>query len=255
MPPLEFPVNLIVPCYNEAKRLDVASFRAYLGQPSDVRILFVDDGSRDETMAVLQQVIAGFEQRAAILHSAKNVGKGEAVRLGILTALTTFQPRVVGFWDADLATPLSSVASLLSVLADQPQIEMVFGARVKLLGRHVHRRAARHYLGRVFATLVSNMLGLSIYDSQCGAKLFRVTADTTAIFTQPFISKWVFDVEILARYLTIHGQEHGQAPRRLEHIIYEYPLESWADVAGSKVKPADLVTAVFDMARIRGKYL
>jgi glycosyltransferase involved in cell wall biosynthesis len=202
-------------------------------------------------MAVLQQVVAGFEQRASILHFPKNAGKGEAVRRGILSALSTFHPQVVGFWDADLATPLASVGSLLSVLIDQPHIEMVFGARVKLLGRHVHRRAVRHYLGRVFATLASNMLGLSIYDSQCGAKLFRVTAGTEAIFTEPFISKWVFDVEVLARYLTIHGKD----AHHLEHIIYEYPLETWADVAGSKVQPGDFFTALLDMARIHRKYL
>jgi dolichyl-phosphate beta-glucosyltransferase len=255
MPPSEFPVSLIVPCYNEAKRLDVAGFRAFLGQDSGVRILFVDDGSRDSTMAVLQNAIAGFEHRASILHCARNGGKGEAVRLGILNALSTFDPQVVGFWDADLATPLASVAALLTVLTEQPQIEMVFGARIKLLGRHVHRRAVRHYLGRVFATVVSTMMGLSIYDSQCGAKLFRVTSDTRAIFAEPFISKWVFDVEILARYLTIHCQAHGKDPRRLEHIIYEYPLETWADVAGSKVRPKDFFTALVDMARIRGKYL
>jgi dolichyl-phosphate beta-glucosyltransferase len=251
MPPSEFPVSLIIPCYNEAKRLDAASFRAFLAQPSDVRILFVDDGSTDATMAVLQQIITGFEQRAGVMHCPKNGGKGEAVRQGILSALSTFHPQAVGFWDADLATPLASVASLLSVLKDQPHIEMVFGARVKLLGRHVDRRAIRHYLGRVFATFVSNMLGLSIYDSQCGAKLFRVTAGTEAIFAEPFISKWVFDVEILARYLAIHGKD----PHYLEHIIYEYPLEAWADVAGSKVQPKDFFTALIDMARIRRKYL
>jgi dolichyl-phosphate beta-glucosyltransferase len=254
MPPSEFPVSLIVPCYNEAKRLDVASFRAFLGQPSDVRILFVDDGSRDTTMSVLQQVITGFEHRADILRCERNGGKGEAVRLGIVKALSTFHPEVAGFWDADLATPLASVSALLGVLTEQPQIEMVFGARIKLLGRHVHRRAVRHYLGRVFATVVSTMMGLSIYDSQCGAKLFRVTADTEAIFAEPFISKWVFDVEILARYLTIHCQAHGKDPRRLEHIIYEYPLETWEDVAGSKVRPKDFFTALLDIARIRAKY-
>jgi glycosyltransferase involved in cell wall biosynthesis len=247
----EFPISLIVPCYNEANRLDAASFRAFLAQPAGVRLLFVDDGSHDATLSVLEQVIAGFEQRAGILHCAKNSGKGEAVRLGILHALAHFHPQIVGFWDADLATPLTSVGALLQVLADQPQIEMVFGARVKLLGRHVHRQAIRHYLGRVFATFVSNMLGLSIYDSQCGAKLFRVTADTEAVFSQPFISKWIFDVEILARYLTIHGKQPG----RLEHLIYEYPLERWTDVAGSKVRATDFAAALLDMARIHAKYL
>jgi glycosyltransferase involved in cell wall biosynthesis len=239
-----------VPCYNEAHRLDVASFRSFLAEGNGVRILFVDDGSRDRTVPVLEDVRAGFEDSATILCCPKNGGKAAAVRAGILHALDRFSPAFVGFWDADLATPLAALGRFAETFAQHPGIEMVFGARVQLLGRQIERRAARHYAGRVFASVVSALLRMKIYDTQCGAKLFRVTGETRRIFADPFLSKWVFDVEILARYQALLGR----TPEQLQDVIYEYPLEKWTDVAGSKVRARDFAAAFADILRIYRKY-
>ncbi len=246
-----FRVSLIVPCYNEALRLDVHRFRDFLATAADVRILFVDDGSRDSTAQVLETICHGYGDRAAILKNPRNKGKAEAVRLGILHALDRCRQEVIGYWDADLATPLDTVFRFLNVMDSQPGIQMVFGSRVKLLGRYIERRQARHYLGRIFATVVSTMLRLPIYDTQCGAKIFRVTSRTREIYTEPFLSKWVFDVEILARYLRFYQLDTKQ----LEQVIYEYPLETWIDVAGSKVRPRDFFAAFIDILKIKRKYL
>lgn len=242
---------LVVPCYNEESRLDVESFRTFLDGGFCGRILFVDDGSRDSTLKVLQGLERGLEGRVTIVSYKPNRGKAEAVRLGILHALDSFQPDIVGFWDADLATPLDTAHRFLAIFDEFPAVEMVFGARVKLLGRDVRRRAVRHYLGRIFATAVSSMLHLPIYDTQCGAKLFRVAGHTRQIFAEPFLSRWVFDVEIIARYLRLHNLDRNQ----MERMIYEYPLETWVDIAGSKVRPSDFLTAFLDIVRIRQKYL
>jgi glycosyltransferase involved in cell wall biosynthesis len=242
---------LIVPCYNEAHRLDVQSFRRFLCENTCTRVLFVDDGSSDNTLQVLEEVCRGFGDHAQVLRADRNGGKGEAVRIGFNYALAHFDQPVVGFWDADLATPLWCVNHLLRVLERDPSIEMVFGARVNLLGRHVERRAVRHYLGRIFATAVSTVLHMPIYDTQCGAKLFRVTPQLKQVFAEPFLSKWVFDVEILARLLALRGND----PKLLQPAIYEYPLEAWVDKAGSKVSAADFFVAFWDIVRIRQKYL
>lgn len=244
------PVALVVPCHNEARRLDTAAFRRFFTANHDTRIVFVDDGSSDATRAVLQQLCAESEARAGLLALDKNQGKAEAVRLGLNYALAQLQPHFVGYWDADLATPLDTLERFQRLLEDRTELEMVFGSRVKLLGRHVERRALRHYLGRVFATAVSVMLKMPIYDTQCGAKLFRVTPELQQVFATPFLSRWVFDVEILARFLQIDGGD----TKRLEQSIYEYPLEAWVDVAGSKVRPGDFLVAFVDIARIRLKY-
>lgn len=244
-------VCLVIPCYNEAARLNLHAFRAFLATTSGTRLLFVDDGSSDATHTVLEQLCQGYEHRTEILRHKQNHGKAEAVRRGIIHAVDTYEAQSVGFWDADLATPLDTVGSFVWILAELGGIEMVFGSRVKLLGRHVERRAVRHYLGRVFATVVSVMLRLPIYDTQCGAKLFRVTPELREVFSQPFISKWIFDVEILARYLQLYNGD----TKRLEQAIYEYPLKTWVDVAGSKVRGKDFFTALVDIARIKLRYL
>ncbi len=243
-------VALIVPCHNEAQRLNTASFREFFANNSAIRTLFVDDGSEDGTARLLEQLCEGYDARAAVLRLEKNYGKAEAVRRGVNHALETWSPAIAGYWDADLATPLDPVSRFQRLLEDQSELEMVFGSRVKLLGRHVERRATRHYLGRVFATAVSVMLKMPIYDTQCGAKLFRVTPELRRVFAEPFLSRWVFDVEILARYL----QAYRHDARRLETRIYEYPLETWVDVAGSKVRARDFIVALLDIARIRLKY-
>ena len=244
-------IAVVVPCYNEAARLDVRQFQEYLAQDQRVCLIFVDDGSRDNTFEVLQRLAADGNGQAEVIRAGQNRGKAEAVRLGVNHAMLDKQIQVIGYWDADLATPLDAIDQFLAVLEERPSVEMVFGSRVKLLGRHVERLAARHYLGRVFATAVSIMLKLAIYDTQCGAKLFRVSPNTRDVFAAPFLSKWIFDVEILARYLNLYGRDTKQ----LENAIFEFPLHKWTDIAGSKVRPHHFTQAALDLMRIRARYL
>src|SRR5436309_1538575 len=144
--------------------------------------------------------------RYAVLDLSRNGGKAEAVRRGVVSALER-PPDFVGFWDADLATPLSELPSFVDVLARNKETQMVFGARVRLLGRDISRRPSRHYVGRVGATLISSTLGLPVYDTQCGAKLFRASDMFRDLFAAPFVSRWIFDVEIIARLVQRIGRD------------------------------------------------
>ncbi len=241
---------IVVPCYNESARLRVTEFENFLD--SDQRnsvLIFVDDGSRDQTMAVLERIRRGREERVVILQQAVNRGKAEAVRYGMNYAFDQHLP-FAGFWDADLATPLTAITPFVDLLTSHPELDMIFGSRVRLLGRHVERHASRHYVGRAFATAASLVLKLPIYDTQCGAKLFRCTPQMRMVFAKPFLSRWIFDVEIIARYISVM-----KSPNEAARCIYEFPLETWTDVKGSKLRPRDFARAAYDLFRIRRNYV
>jgi dolichyl-phosphate beta-glucosyltransferase len=241
---------VVVPCYNEEQRLNIQAFSRFCERDLPIRLLFVNDGSRDNTLLVLEQLRLLYPEHVSVLNKQPNGGKAEAVRVGMLHAIG-MGAAFTGFWDADLATPLEQVPELLEKLENRPEMQMVFGARVRLLGRNIRRQAVRHYLGRVFATVASTVLHLPIYDTQCGAKLFRVTPDLERILGEPFRSRWIFDVEILARFIALH---QGRAAE-VEHSIYEFPLPVWTDVAGSKVKSSDFVRALGELLDIYRAYL
>ena len=133
------------------------------------------------------------------------------------------------------------------MLRDRPETDIVLGARVKLLGRDIRRRPLRHYFGRAFATVVALVLSVDVYDSQCGAKLFRATETVRELFSSPFLSRWIFDVEILARFMRLKQMEGSTRP---EEFLYELPLPAWRDVGGSKLGAKDVIIALFDLARI-----
>jgi dolichyl-phosphate beta-glucosyltransferase len=164
----------------------------------------------------------------------------------VLHALAS-RPRMVGYWDADLATPLSVIPQFVEILATRPEVRVVLGSRVRLLGRTIHRRLSRHLLGRAFATAASLVLDLPVYDTQCGAKLFRATADVAAAFAEPLRSRWVFDVELLARLLRTWRSSGEPWP---ESALYEQPLPRWEDVAGSKLRLWDFPKSAWELASI-----
>jgi dolichyl-phosphate beta-glucosyltransferase len=237
---------LVVPCYNEAGRLDPEAFLHFLATHTGVRLVMVDDGSVDGTGEVLERIRAAVPAAVTALRQSPNRGKAEAVRAGMLAALDG-HPAVVGFFDADLSTPLAAVDDFLAVLRTRPQIEFVLGSRVLLMGRDVKRKAARHYLGRVFATAVSLALDLPVYDTQCGAKMLRVNPATATLFDAPFRSRWIFDVELIARYLRL-PVDPGQPARR--NRLYELVLPAWHDKPGSKLRWYDFARAMVDLGYI-----
>jgi glycosyltransferase involved in cell wall biosynthesis len=199
---------------------------------------------------LLDDLCRSDRERFAIRNLPKNGGKAEAVRQGLLQAFEA-NPDYVGYWDADLSTPLDAILAFCSVLDSRRDIEMVFGARVSLLGRSVKRDLLRHYLGRCFATAASLALGIGFYDTQCGAKVFRAAHEIISLFQSPFSTRWIFDVEIVARLVA--ARRATDRPR-VREIVYEFPLHEWHDIAGSKVKPCDFVRAFFELAGISWRY-
>jgi glycosyltransferase involved in cell wall biosynthesis len=243
--PLMQRTKIVVPCYNEANRLRSDAFASYAREQDRLSFLFVDDGSKDETYEVLQALARTAPESMEVLRLEKNSGKAEAVRRGVLAAFDA-KPDCIGYWDADLATPLRYIEAFEEILRHPPN-KLVLGSRVRLLGRQVERTAARHYLGRGFATVAGLALGLPIYDTQCGAKLFRAEPIFRAAFETPFELTWSFDVELLARLKAL-GETSGELDPATQFV--EFPLEEWRDAPGSKLRPAHFPRIGLEVLRL-----
>lgn len=228
-------IAMIIPCYNEVDRLSVDEVLELVEQTS-MRVLLVDDGSTDGTRELHDNLVAR-DSRISALALPENRGKAEAVRIGMLHAIGE-GVSMVGYADADFATPASELIRLSGLAKD---LEVTLGARVALLGVDIQRSVVRHLLGRVFATCASFALDLPVYDTQCGAKFFRVTSQLCRALERPFSSRWAFDVELLGRLL-----DEGV----LATSIHEIPLQTWHDKKGSKLQPFAMVKSGLDVLRI-----
>lgn len=240
-------VCLVVPCYNEERRLRGDTFVDFVRSRPNVSIAFVDDGSRDRTLATLEALGARGGDQVLVRRLGQNRGKAEAVRQGVLHAASLGRFGFIGYWDADLSTPLGEVDRLCAVLDDHPECGFALGSRVKRLGSSIDRRAMRHYLGRVFCTLASALLDLPVYDSQCGAKVFRAEL-ARPLFADPFVTRWLFDVELLVRLRNQVG------PEGFERAAIEVPLNAWHEVGGSKLGLAHMAKVPLELLQIRARY-
>jgi dolichyl-phosphate beta-glucosyltransferase len=234
-----------VPCFNEAARLDSASFKLLADMPN-LHLLLVDDGSTDGTGDRLLTLQQDSPLAISVQPLANNLGKAEAVRRGMLQAMASGAD-IVGYLDADFATPASEMLTLVAKIESDDNIAALLGSRWLHLGADIKRSAFRHYAGRVFATLAANMLALPVYDTQCGAKLFRVSRLLKAALEMPFASNWAFDVELIGRLRYGFGAHKGLPLA----AFYEQPLATWSDVDGSKLRPLQIVRTLFEMLIIR----
>ncbi|TWU43230.1 Poly-beta-1,6-N-acetyl-D-glucosamine synthase [Novipirellula aureliae] len=265
--------TLVVPCFNEAERLECDAFIDFANRHSDIRFLFVDDGSSDQTLQTLVQLRRRAPRdRVEVLSLDRNRGKGEAVRIGMLHALKPLSHARVdreassvpstamgflGYFDADLATPLDEIPRLIEVGRRRKDVAVVVGSRMRLQGRFIDRTPLRRLCGHVFALMASILLGTRIRDTQCGAKLFRVDSRLRQILAEPFMSRWLFDVELLARLTLPPISDLRQASRFSEPTattLFEYPLDRWDEVAGSKLRLSTFLLAPLELLRIAAMY-
>jgi glycosyltransferase involved in cell wall biosynthesis len=237
-------LGLIIPCFNEALRLQSSLFIKAIGKYQELVLIFVDDGSTDKTKEVITDIIQlSPPNRVQLVSLAQNAGKAEAIRQGILQTCPDKSFTHLGYWDADLATPFSELKGMMSMLTSNEHLG-VLGARIKLAGWDITRNKYRHYLGRICCTLVDAFFHLNIYDTQCGAKIFCAPAFINAI-QQPFHSRWIFDIELLLRMRASH---------HLPEPFIEYPLAHWKDISASHVRGKDYVKALLDLLILIGKY-
>lgn len=218
-------VHLVVPCYRESARIGsfLPSLCREMTALGNVRVLMVEDGSDANEVARMQRIVdnlrAEFPCLLPLKSMPQNLGKGGAVYAGWREHGGA---EWLGFVDADGACSATEVARLISQLpASGLNPPAIFGSRIKMLGRRVDRLLKRHLLGRVYATLVSELLDVPVYDSQCGLKLVPRAA-FESIANRLRIDGFAFDVELMVALLDSGCQ------------IEEVPID-WREVPGGKV--------------------
>ena len=234
---------LVIPCFNEEQRL-VQSEVAKCIESLNCVVILVDDGSTDQTLKILNNLSLQSLENIEVLPLPVNVGKGEAVRAGFNYAFKRGATQVL-FCDADFATGPQDLLRLCNTLDQHSECKAVIGSRMAIFGSHIQRSAFRHYTGRVFATLVSLTLGHQIYDTQCGAKVFKVDNEVMRAFKEPFLSRWAFDVEIIGRLLRMEQSNNNKK------LILELPLVNWLDIPGSKLNLVSQLRTVLELIKIR----
>lgn len=239
-------VGVVIPCYNEEKRLLSKKFTDFIVKNSGYHLCFVNDGSKDKTLRVLKDLRKGRKDFITVYNCEKNGGKAEAVRQGMLYMAKQKGLDYIGFLDADLSTDLTDFDNLVSTI-EKFNYKIVSGSRINRMGANISKDAARNIISLTFNFFIRKILKMSFKDTQCGAKVF--SKDVIEIsFGKKFITRWVFDVEIFRR-ITLHF-----GLRKAKQILCEQPLKRWIHANGSKLSIKDSIKIMGNLGKIAWFY-
>jgi len=239
-------IGVVIPCYNEEKRLKTKEFANFVHNNHGYHICFVNDGSKDKTLDVLKEFQQGKEGYISIYDCEKNSGKAEAVRQGILYLVKDKSLDYIGFLDADLSTDFIDFDDLAKTLSVS-DYKLVIGSRITRMGANIIKQSSRGIISKIINIIIRTILGMEIQDTQCGAKIMnREVAEN--LFNTPFLTSWLFDVEIFLRMKKYYGAE------TVEKLICEQPLRRWVHEDGSKFSFKDSVKILGQLSEIARKY-
>ncbi|MEJ6791808.1 MAG: glycosyltransferase [Lacinutrix sp.] len=235
---------IIIPCFNEANRLNIEAYKTFQKQNNTFDLLFVNDGSTDNTLTVINN-LRDNTPNTSVLNFERNIGKAEAIRQAVFFLEEKYN--YIGYLDADLSTSLSEISRLLDI-AKTKNKSIILGSRVKVLVASIKRKVYRHFFGRVVATFIDRLvLKLEIYDTQCGAKIIESKL-ASVIFKDTFKTKWLFDVELLARI----KKEYGIA--YCKNNILEVPLQQWHDTEDTRISFIDFLKTPLSLLKLYVHY-
>ncbi|AIG29750.1 transcriptional regulator [Flavobacterium psychrophilum] len=239
-------IGVVIPCYNEESRLLGEDFKIFIHKNLGYHLCFVNDGSKDKTLQVLQELALGNEDRISVYDCTKNGGKAEAVRLGMLHLAKQSQFNYIGFLDADLSTNFEDFNDLATTISNS-NFKIVSGSRINRMGADITKQSARAIISKTINFFIRKTLDMDFKDTQCGAKIMtKEIVEKT--FQKKFLTKWLFDVEIFMRMKKIYGHKEAQ------NLICEQPLKKWIHADGSKLSMKDSVKIVFQIFQIAFHY-
>ncbi|PKV53139.1 DNA-binding response OmpR family regulator [Aquimarina sp. MAR_2010_214] len=239
-------VGVVIPCYNEETRILSTEFTDFTHSNLGYHLCFVNDGSTDNTLEVLKKLSEGREDNISVYNCAKNGGKGEAVRQGVLHLAKDPQLDYIGYLDADLSTDFKDFDDLVKTI-ESSKFKIVSGSRMSRMGANITKESARKIISKTINLIIRNILGMSFNDTQCGAKIMDREI-VNEMFREKFITKWLFDVEIFMKMRKFYGKEKAIS------YICEQPLKRWVHADGSKLSMKDSVKIVGQLAQIAYYY-
>ena len=224
-------ISLVIPVYNEEERLqkNFSKYLKFLAQFKKKEFIVVDDGSTDETKQILEQ-LARNKKFIKIISYRKNMGKGYAVKSGVLSS--RFDVILVS--DCDLSTPLQEVFKFEKYLKE---FDIVIGSRgLKDSDVQVRQHVLKNLSGKLSNYLIRALLNIEIYDTQCGFKVFNQRSKI--LFQKQKINRFGFDFEIL--FLA----------KKLNFMVKEVGV-TWRNDVLSKVKKVDYIKTLLELFKVR----
>jgi dolichyl-phosphate beta-glucosyltransferase len=235
---------IVIPLYNEAARFNTQALLQFANVAHDFLFVLANDGSKDNTLQILETCATeAINKNIVVFNSATNVGKGNIIQQAMQWVFKNYTPSWVGYWDADFSTPLQGLHWFTKAIEENKNATIIMGSRFRRLGAIIHRKTSRQFLGRILATFISKKLQLPVYDTQCGAKFIELKT-AQIVFEQPFKTKWLFDVEILQRYIKHHSVEIAAS------TIIELPLLEWKHQNDSKIFLKDFIAIPFEYLKL-----
>lgn len=227
-------ICVVLPFYNEAKRLN-DEFIFSLLSVDKVDFIFINDGSKDNTLELLFEKYGGGFSNLRIDSLPINHGKSEAIRVSWKAALENGDYAHLGFLDSDGAITLQELLDCLNIASERHSVDAVWKSRVGLSGRKIERSFSRHYISRLVATFFGLADRDLPYDTQCGLKLFKVSDEFKFAISQPLKTRWFIDLEIYSRL----RQQLGR-----DLVIWEQPCLSWVEIKDSHLSIKSFISLI-----------
>ncbi|WP_340200532.1 glycosyltransferase [Ascidiimonas sp. W6] len=237
--------GIIIPCFNEEKRLQKKVFKEFIKTHQNYHLCFVNDGSKDNTLKVLKQLKEESAENISILNLSLNKGKSFAILEGTKHLYLNHKLDQLGFLDADLSTSLDEYHQMNQQLENTANCDFICGTRGE--NTKIVKSYVRKVISGTAKYVIRTTFGLPFEDTQCGAKIFKA-AIIPYIFNKPFLSKWLFDIELFIRCINKTKEEGSRGE------IHQFELKDWQAVGESRLRKRDFVLAFKDISAIYFAY-
>ncbi len=230
--------TIIIPYFNEERRFPVSDFVENVKRLKNINLILVDDGSTDNlTSKIFNTIKKQKIENVTIIKKECNLGKAAALQTGFLYGIS-INSKEIGFLDADFSTSLEELINLFEIL-ESTNAEAVIGSRQLNPQSFIKGRIHRMILGRIFSKIIRHYFQINLFDTQCGAKVFKVNKVLKNSLKQPIINPWLYDLQLLLPILKFSG------------TVKEVALKEWIHKNDSKFNIYEGFLAVIKIKKLK----